>query len=352
MIALSIDYLELKIMTEYTPKERLARALTGQPVDRMPAVSVTQTGTIEQMEACGAFWPEANDDAEKMATLAEAAHTLVGFEAVRVPFDITAEAALFGCEIKDGTKEQQPSVVGHVVNSIDDVEKVKDYDLSQGRIGVICDAVKILADKYGDELPIMGSMIGPFSLAQHINGDDWFMAIFTDEAFGLALMEVTTDFCVDYAKKMVENGADTMVIIDPTASAQLIGAAFYEKFVVPYHKKIVDAMHELNVATVLHICGDTTKGLSMMESCGVDAISIDQSVDVAAAVSIAENAVIVGNLDPVNVLWNKTPELVKEESQKVLDAGIGLLAPGCGIVSKTPNANLQAMVEVAKSFRY
>ncbi|WP_407283164.1 methylcobamide:CoM methyltransferase MtbA [Methanolobus sp. WCC1] len=339
-------------MTEYTPKERLARALTGQPVDRMPAVSVTQTGTVEQMEACGAFWPEANNDAEKMATLAEAGHTVVGFEAVRVPFDITAEAEFFGCEIKDGTKEQQPSVVGHVVSNVEDIEKLKGYSLEHGRIGVVCEAIKILADKYGDELPVMGSMIGPFSLAQHINGDDWFMAIFTDEAFGLALMEFTTDFCVAYAEKMVENGADTMVIIDPTASAQLIGAEFYEKFVVPFHEKIVDAMHKVNVPVVLHICGDTTLGLALMESSGVDGISVDQNVDVATAVGSVEKAVIVGNLDPVNMLWNQTPETIREQSQKVLDAGVGLLAPGCGIVSKTPTENLRAMVEMARNHKY
>jgi [methyl-Co(III) methylamine-specific corrinoid protein]:coenzyme M methyltransferase len=318
----------------------------------MPAVSVTQTGTVEQMEACGAFWPEANNDAEKMATLAEAGHTVVGFEAVRVPFDITAEAEFFGCEIKDGTKEQQPSVVGHVVSNVEDIEKLKGYSLEHGRIGVVCEAIKILADKYGDELPVMGSMIGPFSLAQHINGDDWFMAIFTDEAFGLALMEFTTDFCVAYAEKMVENGADTMVIIDPTASAQLIGAEFYEKFVVPFHAKIVDAMHKVNVPVVLHICGDTTLGLALMESSGVDGISVDQNVDVATAVGSVEKAVIVGNLDPVNMLWNQTPETIREQSQKVLDAGVGLLAPGCGIVSKTPTENLRAMVEMARNHKY
>jgi [methyl-Co(III) methylamine-specific corrinoid protein]:coenzyme M methyltransferase len=344
--------LEFEYMTEYTPKERLARALTGQPVDRMPAVSVTQTGTVAQMEACGAFWPEANYDAQKMATLAEAGHTVVGFEAVRVPFDITAEAEFFGCEIKDGTQVQQPSVIGHVVKTVEDIEKLKGYTLDNGRINVVCDAIKILADKYGDELPIMGSMIGPFSLAQHINGDEWFMAIMTKEEFGLALMEFTTEFSIAYAKKMVENGADTMVIIDPTASPQLIGNEFYEKFVVPFHKKVCDAMRELNVATVLHVCGDTTKGLGVMETCGVDGISVDQNVDAATAVENVKKAVIVGNLDPVNMLWNKTPEEIKEQSQKVLDAGIGLLAPGCGIVSKTPTENLQAMVEMAKSHKY
>jgi [methyl-Co(III) methylamine-specific corrinoid protein]:coenzyme M methyltransferase len=174
----------------------------------------------------------------------------------------------------------------------------------------------------------------------------------TNEEFGLALMEFTTEFNVAYAKKMVENGADTMVIIDPTASAQLIGNEFYEKFVVPYHKKICDAMHELNVPVVLHVCGDTTLGLSLMETCGVDGISVDQNVDAATAVGNVKNATIVGNLDPVNMLWNQTPEAIKEQSQKVLDAGIGLLAPGCGIVSKTPTENLQAMVEMAKSHKY
>lgn len=339
-------------MLEYTPKERLARALKGEPVDRMPAVSFTQTGTVEQMEACGAFWPEANEDAQKLASLAEAGHTVVGFEAVRVPFDITAEAEFFGCQIKAGTREQQPSVVGHVVKDAADIEKFRQYDLSKGRVSVVCDAIRILAEKYGKEFPVMGSMIGPFSLAQHLNGDDWFMNIFTDEEFGLALMEFATEFNIAYARKMAENGADTMVIIDPTASAQLIGAQFYEKFVVPYHRKIVAAMNELNVATVLHICGDTTQGLSLMEACGVDAISVDQNVDIATAVSKVEKAIIVGNLDPVNVLWNKTPDVVRQKSKEVLDAGVAILAPGCGIVSKTPTENLQAMVEMAKGHRY
>lgn len=339
-------------MVTYTPKERLARILTRKTVDRMPAISVTQTGTVEQMEAVGAFWPEANDNAEVMAKLAEAGHTVIGFEAVRVPFDISAEAEFFGCGIKAGTKEQQPSVSSHCVKDISDVERLKNFDITQGRVATICKAIKILADNYGKDLPIMASMLGPFSLAQHMNGDDWFMAIMTDEDFASALMNLATEFNVAYAKKMVENGADTMVIIDPTASAMLIGDAYYEKYVVPAHKKIVDAMHELNVAVVLHICGDTTTSLELMESSGVDAISVDQSVDVATAKSKVKKAVIVGNLDPVAVLWKGSPDSIKAVSQKVLDAGIDLLAPGCGIVSKTLNANLQAMVEMAKNYKY
>ena len=339
-------------MTELTPKERLYRALRKQQVDRMPAVCFTQTATVEQMEACGAYWPEAHEDPEKMATLAEAAHTVIGFEAVRVPFDITAEAELFGCTIKAGDLKQQPSVIKHSVRNLEDIEKIKDFNLEEGRIGLILQAVKILSEKYGNELPVIGSMIGPFSLAQHINGDAWFGNIFTGEELVPALLDLCSDFNVEYAKAMVRNGADTIAIIDPTASYELIGGEFYEKFALPYQKKIADAMKELDVATVLHICGNTTNGLGIMDKTGVNGISVDQRVDIKTARGNVENAIIIGNLDPVAVLWNGTPDDIAVASTKALDAGVGLLSPGCGIVSMTPTANLQAMIRCAINYKY
>jgi [methyl-Co(III) methylamine-specific corrinoid protein]:coenzyme M methyltransferase len=151
---------------------------------------------------------------------------------------------------------------------------------------------------------------------------------------------------------MVKDGADTIAIIDPTASYELIGGEFYEKFALPYQKKIVDAMKELDVSTVLHVCGDTTNGLGIMDKTGVNGISVDQRVDVRTAKGNLENAVVIGNLDPVAVLWNGTPDVVAAASKKALDAGIGLLSPGCGIVSMTPTANLQAMVKCAVNHTY
>jgi len=339
-------------MAKYTPKERLYRALRKQQVDRMPAVCFTQTATVEQMEACGAYWPEAHADAEKMATLAEAAHTVVGFEAVRVPFDITAEAEFFGCGIKAGDLKQQPSVIKPSVKNLEDLDKLKNYNLKEGRIAVVLEAVKILSEKYGKELPIIGSMIGPFSLAHHINGDAWFGNLFTGEEIVPALLDFCSDFNVAYAKAMVENGADTIAIIDPTASYELIGGEFYEKYALPYQKKIADAMKELDVATVLHICGNTTNGLGIMDKTGVNGISVDQKVDIKTATGNVKDAIIVGNLDPVAVLWNGTPEEIEEASKKVLEAGVGLLTVGCGTVSMTPTVNLQKMIECAKNHIY
>lgn len=340
-------------MTEYTPKERLYRVLTKQPVDRMPAVCFTQTATVGQMEATNIFWPEAHESPEMLAGLAEAAHTVLGFEAVRAPFDITAEAEFFGCKLKDGTKDQQPSVVGHVASTVEDVDRLKNFTFGgDTRCDRIIKSIKILADKYGNELPVIGSMIGPFSLAQHLNGDNWFMGIMMDDPVCQPLIDMTTDFCIKYATAMVEAGADTMVIIDPTASFELLGGEFYEKWAVPCHQKIVEAMKALDVPVILHICGDTTKGISIMDKAGVNGISVDQKVDVVAASAAAQTAVIVGNLDPVQLLWKGTPDAIKAQAEKIFKDGSSIVTAGCGIVTNTPNENLIALTDFVKTLKY
>ncbi|TFH03717.1 MAG: methylcobamide--CoM methyltransferase, partial [Methanosarcina sp.] len=70
-------------------RDRFLNTLKGKAVDKVPALSVTQTGTVELMKESGAAWPEAHFDAEKMASLALSAHTFTGLEAVRYPFCLT-----------------------------------------------------------------------------------------------------------------------------------------------------------------------------------------------------------------------------------------------------------------------
>ena len=86
-----------------SPRQRVLSAIRCEPISgRTPCVSANQTATLEQMEATGAYWPEAHYSAEKMAALALAAHTILGLDAVKVPFCQTVEAEALGCQIRDG----------------------------------------------------------------------------------------------------------------------------------------------------------------------------------------------------------------------------------------------------------
>ena len=83
-------------------KERVMAVINHQKPDRMPCLGANSTVTYEQMEKVQAFWPEGHENAETMAKQAMAAYTVLGFDAVRVPFSQTLEAEAFGCKIKPG----------------------------------------------------------------------------------------------------------------------------------------------------------------------------------------------------------------------------------------------------------
>jgi [methyl-Co(III) methanol-specific corrinoid protein]:coenzyme M methyltransferase len=83
-------------------KERVMAVLNHQKPDRMPCFGANSTVTFDQMIEIQAFWPEGHEKAETMANQAMAAYSILGFDAVRVPFCRTIEAEALGCKLRSG----------------------------------------------------------------------------------------------------------------------------------------------------------------------------------------------------------------------------------------------------------
>ena len=155
-------------MSEFTLKTRLLAALKGEPVDKVPVCSVTQTGIVELMDVVGAPWPEAHTNPELMAKLALANHELSGLEAVRLPYCLTVLVEAMGCEINMGTKNRQPSVTGHPYPKDLEGAVVPADLLQKGRIPAVLEAIKIIREKVGPDVPIVGGMEGPVTVASDL----------------------------------------------------------------------------------------------------------------------------------------------------------------------------------------
>ncbi len=81
-------------------------------------------------------------------------------------------------------------------------------------------------------------------------------------------------------------------------------------------------------------------------------IEVDHKVDLALARSIVgDRACVIGNVDPVTVLLQGTPEQVRAVSEQCLRAGRGggdVLGSGCVVPRITPLDNIRAMVGAAQ----
>jgi [methyl-Co(III) methanol-specific corrinoid protein]:coenzyme M methyltransferase len=337
-------------MDSMTLRERLLNALEGKEVDKVPVCSVTQTGIVELMDQVGAAWPEAHSDPELMAKLAIANYELSGLEAVRVPYCLTVLAEAMGCEVNMGTKNRQPSVTAHPYPKDLEGMKMPENLLDMGRIRAVLDAIKIIRERVGPDVPIIGGMEGPVTLASDLASVKSFMkwSIKKPELLGQVL-DFASDATIAYANSMVLAGADVISVADPVASPDLMSP---DSFKNDLQSRLQRFSSEVNSITVLHICGNVGPILDYMADCGFEGLSVEEKVgSVRKAKEILGNrARLVGNISSPFTLLPGPIDKIKEESKKALEEGVDVLAPGCGIAPMTPLAHVKAMVEARDEY--
>ncbi len=330
-------------MNELTPKQRLTNALFMKEVDRIPVVSFTQTGTLDLMSATGAYWPKAHQDSNIMAKLGIAGHTLAGFEGVRIPFGLTGEAATMGCEVD--YHEDRNDFTPNIKKGLDRIDDLNVPEPTEGIMGQILEASKIVKEKVGNDIPIIVGVTGPFTIAGHIRGVERMMKELISNPQAIHTIEdITSQAVVTFSNALHKNGADIIALIEPNAS--IIGPVFFKKFISPYVKK---AVATIKTPTVLHICGNSLPLMGLMVETGVNAISIDQTISISKAIEAVQGrAAIVGNVDPVDTLLLKKPDYIINDCQRIIHEGVTVLAPGCGLSPYTPLDNIKAMVNAGK----
>ncbi len=332
-----------------TPRDRVLSALRGEEVDRTPVSSVTQVGIVEAMERVGIYWPDAHRDAEKMARLGTSLYQLAGLEAARVPFDITVQAEAFGCQIEGGKVDQTPAVKAPAFSSPDQMAVPGDF-LSRGRIPIVLKAAGLLRKDHPD-LPAIVGIEGAATVAGHLLGIENILKWTIKKRDSVTkAFDVTGKANAEYVKAALDAGADIICYVEPVASPELLPPRDFIALIKPKLQEISSLISRKGAVGVLHICGNVRLILREMADSGFQGLSIEEKVDITTAREIigGKKPAIVGNISPAKVLLRGKPDEIRQEAKKILDAGVDVLAPGCGIAPHTPLENVRALVNAAK----
>jgi MtaA/CmuA family methyltransferase len=287
-----------------------------------------------------------------MFRLSLAAHTVAGLEGCRVPFDAAVDASAFGAITSHESERRQPAITGRPVSSRDSLDLIEVPDPHRdGRAPVVLNAVSMLRQALGDSSPVLCGVISAFTLAGQLRGEaEAMMDLVVDPDFLKAVLEKAVQWDVEFAQAAVAAGADVVVLVDATASGDILGPEQYEEFALPYQQRIARAVREAGAKSIMHICGNTTLNLPLMRKSGADGIGVDQSMDMRSVKkALGPKCAAVGNVSPTTTLLFRSPEYVVEECRDCIEAGTDILAPGCGFAPETPLANMKAMASVRMS---
>ena len=329
-------------------REKILDLLSGKKIDSQPAFSGMIHVTAEGLQSEGLIFHETHKDAQKMAKAAASTFKLSGLPSAVLPLDMYVEAEALGAEInfRENMEFEFPLVrkagFGSVKQLTAETQSVQSF-INGGRIKLVCEAIKLLKEDVGNDVVIGGMIPGPYTLLLLVvDAGKMFVemkkepAAVTEALFHLA--SLLAQVGVDYR----DAGADFITIHDMGGSPAFLGPAKYEQFVLPAEKLLIEMLPK---PRVLSVCGNVTNSLHLLAQTGSDAISIDQTVDLATARIVLKDTLLFGNLDPVETLYRGDKAKVAESVVRAKEAGVDAVWPGCDLIIQTPIQNIQTMIK-------
>jgi uroporphyrinogen decarboxylase len=237
---------------------------------------------------------------------------------------------------------------------MDDVQALKPVH-AETDLGYVMEAIRILRGELS--IPLIGFCGAPFTVASYIveggSSREFLktkaMMYSTPEVWH-ALMEKLSAVLAEYLVAQIRAGAQAVQVFDSWVGA--LSPQDYEKFVLPYSQKVLQAAKAENVP-VIHFGTNTTTLLPLMRRAGGDVIGLDWRIPLDDGWDLLGSDVAVqGNLDPA-LLFAPLSE-IKGRVQDILRRAAGrpghIFNLGHGILQHTPVDNVKAVVDMVHEY--
>ncbi|MGB7876121.1 MAG: uroporphyrinogen decarboxylase family protein, partial [Anaerolineales bacterium] len=159
-------------------------------------------------------------------------------------------------------------------------------------------------------------------------------------------LEITTGVLAAVGKAYYEAGADFLTVHEMGGSPGVLGPKRFESVVLPHLQALTSA---LPGPVVLSACGNTNGAMKLLAASGAEALSVDQTNHLARSREEVPDVLLFGNLDPVNLISQGTPDDITEAVASVVCSGADAVWPGCDLYLQTPTENLNALVQAANN---
>lgn len=295
----------------------------------------------ELMEKVGASFPEGHLDAEKMAALAMAGHTLLGLDVVMPLFSVCHEAGAIGCNVNWGGPDAMPESGKPIFRNVADIQIPSDF-LTRPSCATPLRAISLLKKRLGADAAVCGKVFGSWTQAYHYFGvENFLMRAIDDPSATQQILDKLLPVTVQFAAAQIEAGADCILLADH-ATRDLCGPRLYEQYLAPLHHRLAE---EIKAPVILHICGNTRDRIGMIAASGIACFHWDTKTGTPAEARelAGQRLALMGGISNYKLL-RSTPDEIAKDSQAAAQAGIDIIGPECAVPLATPLANLMAIV--------
>ena len=276
-----------------------------------------------------------------------------GYDAVFAVMDVNVETEAMGSGLVYRS-HNYPYVREFAFTKTTNLEAISIPDPhSAGRMPEILQALRIMRREAGDEVLVVGCVLGPMTLATQLVGmeEALYMAVDDPAAFE-RLLDFSTRVAIRFGAAQVDAGAHTPLVFDPSASRAVIPSSFFRELELPRLNKIFKAFGEAGASLGwIHIAGPLDSSLSIYRETGAKIFNFDYCVDPNDVLSVTPPLCFNGNIKSLD-FETAEPEDIFEEAVRLKELfsprGGFILSSGCEIPPGSRPENVAALVSAAR----
>jgi len=270
----------------------------------------------------------------------------LGVDAAILFSDILVPVEAMGAKIE--FTEKRGPVIHNAAENLRDIESLETG--IEKKVDFVSEEIKVLKNKL--EVPLVGFSGAPFTLASYlvegggsVNYIKTKTMMYREPKLFASLMNKLAEAVIRYLFVQIDAGVDALQIFDTWAG--YLSPEDYEKFALPYTKKIISALKKENVP-IINFAKDGASLLELRKRAGGNVIGIDWRVNLDEAwKKIGYNFAIQGNLDPVALFAGRKEieRQAKEILKRAENRNGHIFNLGHGILPETPVENVMALVK-------
>jgi uroporphyrinogen decarboxylase len=250
--------------------------------------------------------------AEVMAECLLQSYLQFRYDLLMVGADNSVEAEALGATL-EYPENDYPYVVGR--RKLNELTSIQLPDPAKaGRMPVILGACSLLRRQLQNEVPIVGKVTGPMTIAGQLLGLETLLYLIIDDpAKFQQILSLTAQVSILHGQALLAAGAHGIVLLEPAGSPSVLPAAVFHNYLAPLLRDIFSAYAASGACLRwLHITGPAGKILPYYKDIPVNLVGLDYVVSPFEAVKLLPGVCFIGNIKPY-LFVSGSEEKIREE---------------------------------------
>ena len=219
--------------------------------------------------------------------------------------------------------------------------------------------IDLIKGRVGDAVSVHGEVFSPFThFMELFDYENALVHLLTGREKAHALLDRLTEAATVWAVAQARRAVDAVVISSSFAGGPFINRRMYREFVLPYERRVAEAIKAEGSIAYTHTCGSIGDRLDLLLETGTQGIdTLDPpplgNTNLAdAKKQIGGRAFIKGNMNAVEMLTYKSKEeVIAHASERIRigkQGGGYILSTACSVAPKMEPWKLELLVPLAE----